>query len=408
MSAKGKTIKLGVAAVAIAAMIIAATYFVTPAILTNTQTTGVSQSYTSNTSQGTQASSSQVASSPTYLVLLTDPPQVPAGTEQLNLTYSGVSLQLTAPNGSSRWVSVSVSGTVDLVSLGNWTQTIASTKVPAGSQVVAISLDISGIQAEVNGTVQAVTPISKEVTFPVGQPAGANQNLTGAILDLVPSLAQTEVVNASSGATADSFVFVPSGVAIGSSNLNQSQAHIGDRTKLSAGDARMLDSAQSQAASSISATSEQLSVSGNKTTFSVTLKNSGSSNATIFGLLLSGQLNMSMTLPIPCNPLVPVCPKSMPSIVHPGVIPFRINGTSLQPLLGFEGQQATGNVSSITIAAGQSVTLSFSGVIGVQVSSLAGGHAPASPSIALAPVAGQSYTIRLMGVGFLTFQVTAS
>ena len=397
MSTKGKTIKLGVAAVAIAALIVAATYFASPAILTNTQTTSVSQS-----------SSSQGTSSPSYLVLLTDPPQVPTGTEQLNLTYSGVSLRVTAPNGSSRWVSVSVSGTVDLVSLGNWTQTIASTKVPAGSLVEAIRLDISGIQAKVNGTVQAVTPISNEITFSVGQPAGANQNLTGAILDLTPSLAQTEVVNASSGATANSFVFVPSGVAIGSSNMNQSQAHIGDRTKLSAADAGKLDSAQSQADSSFAVTSELLSVSGNKTTFSVTLKNSGSSNATIFGLLLSGQLNMSMTLPIPCNPLAPVCPKSVLSIVHPGVIPFRVNETSLQPLLGFEGQQAIGNVSSITIAAGQSVTLSFSGVIGVQVSSLAGGHASVSPSIALAPVAGQSYTIRLMGVGFLTFQVTAS
>lgn len=79
----------------------------------------------------------------------------------------------------------------------------------------------------------------------------------------------------------------------------------------------------------------------------------------------------------------------------------------MQPLLGFAG--AAGDRQGLLNHRSRrpSVTLSLSGVIGVQVSSLAGGHAPVSPSIAPAPVAGLSYTIRLMGQG-LTFQVTAS
>lgn len=386
--------RLGVAAVAVAALIIAASYFAIPAMLTKTSTT----------SQETQTSS---ALSPTYLVLLTDPPQVPGGTEQLNMTYTGVSVLVTAPNGTSRWVSVRASGTVDLVALVNMTQTIASTKVPAGSQVVAVTLDLSGVQAKVNGTVQVVTPLSKEITIAVGQPAAADQNLTGAILDLTPTLAQTEVVNASSGATTQGFVFVPSGVAIGSSDMNQSQAHIGYRARLTAGDAGLIAGAQSKAAGAISVASEELSVSGNKTTFSVTLKNDGTTNATIFGLLLSGELNMSVSLPT-CPPaLGAMCVSAHVSIEHPGVIPFMVNGTSLHPLLGF-GEQGTGNVSSATIAAGQSVTLTFSGVIGAQFTSMVGGHALLSPAISITPVSGQSYTIRLMGDGFLTFQVAAS
>jgi hypothetical protein len=402
MSLKRKTIKLGVAAVVVAALIVAATYFAAPAVIAPS-----SQTKSQTTSQST---SSQGTISPTYLVLLTDPPQVPTGTEQLNVTYSGVSIQVTAPNGTSSWVSVNVSGTVNLVSLANLTQTIASAKVPAGSLATAVELGISSIQAKINGTTQVVTPLSSKITISVAQPTSANQNVTGAILDLSPTLARTQVVNASSGATTNHFVFVPSGVAIGTNNVNQSQAHVGSKARLSAGEGDQLKSVQSQVSGSISVTSAQLSVSGNKTTFSVTVKNSGDSGVTLFGLLLNGQVNMSMTLPTcPPNPGY-ACTAKQLSIEHPGAIPFRINGTSLQPLLGFEGQQGVGNVSAITIGAGQSVTLTFSGVISVQAPNQvqAGGLAPASPSIALAPVSGQSYTIRLMGEGFSTFQVTAS
>jgi len=415
MSIKKKTLAYSVAAIGVAiVIIIAAALFISPALV-STVTPTTSQS--STTSQGTPTSTSTsttqqgaLSSSSTFLVLLTDPPQVPTGTEQLNMTYSRVSIQVTAPNGTTGWVSVSVSGTVDLVSLANLTQTIASAKVPSGSLVKAIELDISGIQAKINGTVQAVTPVSNNITISIAQPAAVNKNVTGAILDLLPTLAQTQAVNASSGATTNGLVFIPSGVAVGKADVNQSQAHIGSRAKLSADDGDRLNNARSRASAGISVVSARLSVSGNRTTFSVTVKNSGNSSATLFGLLLKGEFNMSLSLPIRCNPHAPVCPKSVRSTVHPGVIPFRVNGTSLIPLFGFEGHLGEGNISSgITIGAGQSVTLTFDGIIGVQspVQAQARGHAAGLPSIVLTPVPGQSYTIRLMGEGFSTFQVKA-
>ncbi len=389
MSIKSKTLTYSAAAVGIAIVIILATMFISPALIPGSQSTSTTQ---------------QGSLSPTYLVLLTDPPQLPSGTEQLNMTYSGVSIQVTASNGTTGWISVSVSGTVDLISLENLTQTIASIGVPAGSLVRAIELDISSIQADINGSIQDVTPISNKIIIPIAQPTMVNKNVTGAILDLFPTVAQTQVVNASSGAVMNGFVFIPSAVALGKAEVNQSQVHIGSRAKLSPGDIDHLRNIQSSA--NISVISASLSVSGNNTAFSVTVKNNGNSSVTLFGLLLKGEFNMSLSHPIPCNPHAPVCPKSVRSIVHPGAIPFRINGTSLLPLFGLRGQQGNDNVSAITIGAGKSVTLTFDGIISIQPP----GHAKVVrlPSIILTPVAGQNYTIRLLGEGFSTFQVVAT
>ncbi|MGA2524388.1 MAG: hypothetical protein ABSF65_09605, partial [Candidatus Bathyarchaeia archaeon] len=72
----------------------------------------------------------QASGQTSFAVLLTDPPVVPAGTTVLNLTYSDISLHVTYTNGTSQWLSVGTSGSVNSFELINMTKTIASTTIP--------------------------------------------------------------------------------------------------------------------------------------------------------------------------------------------------------------------------------------------------------------------------------------
>ncbi len=100
------TLKYGLAAVLVAIAIIVVALFANPL-----------SSLTPN----------QTLAGTSFLVMLTDPPTVPAGTTVLNLTYSNVTLHIAYPNGTSEWLPVNASGTVNLFSLVNMSQTIAST-----------------------------------------------------------------------------------------------------------------------------------------------------------------------------------------------------------------------------------------------------------------------------------------
>lgn len=101
--------KYGVVAAALAFAIIAVAIVATPYLGNTAGTT------TSNGSAGSSTSQQANQQAGNFLVLLTDPPTVPAGTTQLNVTYSGISLQVKLANGSSVSVPVTASGTVDLL-----------------------------------------------------------------------------------------------------------------------------------------------------------------------------------------------------------------------------------------------------------------------------------------------------
>ncbi|HSV50013.1 MAG TPA: DUF4382 domain-containing protein, partial [Candidatus Acidoferrales bacterium] len=87
----------------------------------------------------------------TFTVMMTDPPTVPDGTTVLNLTYTDIALHITYPNGTTQWQSLGASGTVNLFSLINVTQTIATTNIPLGSTVDKLQFVIQDVTATVNG-----------------------------------------------------------------------------------------------------------------------------------------------------------------------------------------------------------------------------------------------------------------
>ncbi len=412
--------KYGVVAAALALAIIAGALVASPSLTGN------------NASTASTARSQQAGN---FLVLLTDPPNVPQGTTQLNMTYSSLSLHVTYANGSTSWVPVGASSTVNLLSLVNVSQTIGSANVPTGSTVSAIQFTISSVSATVNGQTFPVTTLSNQLVVPIKGAQSLNQTRSAALLDLSPTLVQVDATN-STGGTVSYYVLVPSATAIVKSNVSQGHENVGTRTQLEQTDKNDLQNAQRAGLGNVTIASATLSTSGNETSFSVTIKNQGNANATIFGLTLHGNFSASGSQPNACSRTTSTtsststastttstshghevnppgqnstshgqglegCNPGNGGLNHPDTIPFKVNGTSMAPLFG-DGSDH-GGVSSVTIEPGQSITLSFAGVIGLSTDAGHHGH-----NLAIGSISGDSYTIRLEGEGFQTAQLTAS
>jgi hypothetical protein len=95
-------------------------------------------------------------------VLLTDPPVVPQGTSALFVSYDELQVHLSSAGNDSGWVDLGSSGTINLMSLVNTTETIASTKIAATS-FNAIRLHIVSAEATFEG-----------VNYSVDLPSGRN------------------------------------------------------------------------------------------------------------------------------------------------------------------------------------------------------------------------------------------
>ncbi len=427
--------KYGVGAAALALAIIALALVANPYLTNNGAST---------TSGGGNAST-QSQRPGNFLVLLTDPPNVPAGTTQLNMTYASLSVHVTFSNGSSEWVPVTATGTVNLLSLVNVTQTIGSANVPQGSIVNMVQFTMSSVTATIDGVNYPVTTLSNQLTVPIRDGQVLNQTgSAAALLDLTPTLVQIDATN-STGSAVSYYVLVPSATAIVKSNVGGGQENVGSRTQLGQSDRDELEHAQQAGLGNVTVTSATLSTKGNATTFSVTLKNQGNSNVTIFGLTLHGNFSSTGFPPTVCphttsssttskttttatttatttsdhghqgNPPgqnstsrgqgQSGCNSSNGHPDHPDTIPFKISGTSLVPLFGDGSEGAgTGSASSATVQPGQSVTLSFTGIIGLKTES----GQQHGQTLVIGAVSGASYTIRLQGEGFQTAQATAA
>jgi len=377
-----------------------------------------------------------------FYVMLTDPPNVPRGTTALNVTYSSIQLNVVPASGSSYWVASQESGRVDLLSLVNVSQTIASVNLPSGATVNKLQLKLSSAEAKINGVVHQVTLLSDDLLISI-KDTKLNGTKTGALIDLRPTLVQIDATNSTGGQTSY-YVLSPSASAIVKSNMSEDQCKVGSRWNIGKDDNGKLDKAYQNVLKNVTVTQSSLSVNGNVTTFSVTLKNSGKSNATLFSLSLNGEFNVTSpfaasvkqngypghgTIAPGSNATGQFAPSGEQngnsgrgmfppgnmknnggrmfqwptSMGRPEMIPFAINGESLVPMFGDRIPAASVKQSKLVLKPGESVTLTFSGVISLNVDGrLRGAH------VAVTPVKAKSYSISLMGWGFKTFTVKAS
>jgi hypothetical protein len=375
------TLKYGLAAVLVATTIIAVALFANPIML------------------------DQTSAAASFLVMLTDPPTVPAGTTILDLTYSNVSLHVTYPNGTAVWLPFNASGTVNLFSLVNMSQTIASTTIPSGSAVDNIQFTIADVDAVVNGVMYNVTALSNTLVVSVKN-SQVNQTLSGVLIDFNPTLVQIQATDAN-GTLVYYYVLVPSATATIIGDLSKEQIKVGTIVELGENNKAKLVHVVEEFSKNVTIVSASLSVNGNVTTLSVSLKNEGNVAFRVFGLTLHGEFNATRTWKKEKDGETD---EKIVERIHPDTIPFKVNGSSLIPLFGdqqnheHDDEHENMELSSLALQPGQSVTLSFSDIIALQPEKDNMKH----PAMVMTPIVGGNYTIRLMGEGFQTFMVTAT
>lgn len=372
------TLKYGSAAVLVAATVIAVALFANQILL------------------------DQTSAAASFLVMLTDPPTVPAGTTILDLTYSNVSLHVTYPNGTALWLPANASGTVNLFLLVNMSQTIASTTIPSGSAVDKIQFTIADVDAVVNGVMYNVTALSNTLVVSVKN-SQVSQTLSGVLIDFNPTLVQIQATDAN-GTLVYYYVLVPSATATIVGDLSKEQIKVGTIVELGENNRAKLVHVVEEFSKNVTIVSASLSVNGNVTTLSVTLKNEGNVTFRVFGLTLHGEFNATRTWEKKNDET----DEQIVERIHPDTIPFKVNGSSLIPLFGtsheHEDEHEDMELSSLALQPGQSLTLSFSNVIALQPEKDDMKH----PAMVVTPIVGGNYTIRLMGEGFQTFNVTAT
>ncbi len=354
-----------------------------------------------------------------FLVMLTDPPNVPRGTTQLNVTYSSIQAHVVSSGGSS-WVAAQDSGRINLLSLVNVTQTIASVNLPTGSTVDKLQFKLSSAEAKINNIVYPVTMLSDTLLISIRE-TKLNGTKTGALIDLRPTLVQIDATN-STGGLVSYYVLSPSASAIVKSNLSDNQTKVGSKWRIGNDDNNKLDQEFRRLSNNVTVTQSSLSVSGNVTTFSVTLENVGKANATLFSLSLSGNFNVTPVTPFAVNNNFGKGKSGMPGqggrgggmgqggmggaafgMGRPDIVPFRISGNTLTPIFGDMLPMAEVGASRMVLKPGETATLTFSGVISLHIDGRG-----KSPHVAVTPVKGSSYKISMMGWASKPFTVTAS
>lgn len=129
----------------------------------------------------------------TLAVQLTDPPNVPSGTQHLFVTYTEVQAHVSSVAGAnatnqSGWVTAQGSGTVDLMALVNASQTIASAHVAANSTVNLVRFNVSSATIVIGNSTYNVTVPSGEITVAVTGQQKINSISAAVLIDLFPTV----------------------------------------------------------------------------------------------------------------------------------------------------------------------------------------------------------------------------
>jgi hypothetical protein len=228
-----------------------------------------------------------------------------------------------------------------------------------------------------------------------------NQTLSGVLVDFNPTLVQIQATDAN-GTIVYYYVLVPSATATVVGDLTKTHIKVGTIVELGENNRAKLVRVVEGFSKNVTIVSVSLTVNGNVTTLSVTLKNEGNVTFRVFGLTLHGEFNATRTWGNGHMMHGEIFEKH-----HPDTIPFKVNGSSLIPLFGIghknDDAHEDMDLSSMVLQPGQNVTLSFSGVIALHPDE----DSMMSPAMVVTPIVGGNYTLRLMGEGYRTFNVTA-
>lgn len=215
-------------------------------------------------------------------ISITDPPQVPPGTQALYINYSSLMIQVEYGN-STEWLNLNSSGRLDLMSLINESQVIGLAGIKPNSSIKAITFNITSSTITVDNVTYAVYVPVKHVMASLNNSKIINMS-SGLLIDFTPVITIINTRNLTL------FVLVPalkatvlsSPVGYGPNQISRVQLTfpIGKFPIEKSGNAFF----STPPLPNLTVTNSSLDISGNSITFSTTLSNDGSRNITIVNL----------------------------------------------------------------------------------------------------------------------------
>ncbi|MEM3781749.1 MAG: hypothetical protein QXT43_02185 [Candidatus Micrarchaeaceae archaeon] len=209
---------------------------------------------------------------------LTDPPQVPNGTQSLNMSYAQLRFHVVGSN-FSEWLTANESGKVDLLGLVNISKTLGLVSVPANSAVDELAFNITSLSIEINGTEYPVAVPNSTILIHLPRRINTSSSI---LADLSPTVV-TIVTNSS----VPVFVMVPSVRAVIIPGVSSS-AKITGYASINATLHREFE----DVAPNISITSANISSIGNVTTVRLVVKDNSNTSATLRNVLIFGNESM--------------------------------------------------------------------------------------------------------------------
>ena len=214
-------------------------------------------------------------------VSLTDPPEVPAGTQALYINYSSLSVRLNY-GGSSEWVSVNATGSLNLMSLINVSQVLGNVKITPNSTVDMVRFNITSSSITIDNATYPVQVMTKQVV------AKAENNIinksSSILLDFSPVVVPAYSQNSTSFALFPSLraaVVSNPGLHANSPLPTQNSGH----ARYSVQQYKDLFRGGN---ASLAIESATLHSSGNYTTFNLDLLNNGTGNITVMAVMIYG------------------------------------------------------------------------------------------------------------------------
>jgi Domain of unknown function (DUF4382) len=166
----------------------------------------------------------------TLAVLLTDPPTVPNGTTAVYVTYSGLAVHISGAANNSGWHVLNAQGQINLMSIINVTQTIASADIQSGV-FDRLAFNITSATVTFQGSNHSAYLVYEDHTLVVPIVGGitiTNGQTSAAVIDLTPTVL---LLGDPSNAT---FAFIPAarGYTIPAQSIPQTQLHVGQNQEL--------------------------------------------------------------------------------------------------------------------------------------------------------------------------------
>jgi DNA-binding transcriptional ArsR family regulator len=216
--------------------------------------------------------------SSTYVpISITDPPQVPAGTQALYINYSSLKVQV-GQYGGSVWIPLNASGRLELLGLVNASQVIGGVSVGPNSRVESVAFNIVSASITIDNVSYPVNPQSNQVVAKLNYNGSVNTS-SNILLDFSPVIVPLSTNNSAS------FVMLPSirGAVVRRMGQDATAgAHSDGPKPLDPGSMRVF----AQPKANISIHNASLGLKGSNFSVDLTLRNNEANVITVMGITI--------------------------------------------------------------------------------------------------------------------------